>query len=61
VVTQTQAFDRLGQRYDLFIHSGGDHLAFAIQDRFSGAISALGSPVRATRPGAFTYRVVSEP
>lgn len=56
VLAQAQAFDRLGQRYDLLIHSGGDHLAFAIQDRFADAVRALGSPVRATRPGAFTYR-----
>ena len=56
VIALSQAFDTLGQRYDLFIHSGGDHLAFAIQDRFSDAVTALGNPVRVTNPGAFTYR-----
>jgi pimeloyl-ACP methyl ester carboxylesterase len=55
VLAQTQAFDQLGQRYHLFIHTGGDHLAFAIEDRFSDAVTALGKPARATAPGAFTY------
>lgn len=50
-----QAFDQAGQRYDLFIHTGADHLAFATEDRFSDAVAALGSPVRTTTPGAFTY------
>jgi hypothetical protein len=55
VVAQAQAFDTLGQRYNLFIHSGGDHLAFAVEDRFSDVVTALGSPVRTTNPGSFTY------
>jgi dienelactone hydrolase len=55
VIAQTQAFDHAGQRYDLFIHTGGDHLAFATEDRFSDAVAALGNPVRTTNPGAFTY------
>jgi dienelactone hydrolase len=55
VVAQAQAFDTLGQRYNLFIHTGGDHLAFAVEDRFSDVVTALGSPVRTTNPGSFTY------
>lgn len=56
VPTSYRPGSRVPLTYDLFIHSGGEHLAFAIQDRFSDAVSALGSPVRATRSGAFTYR-----
>jgi len=55
VLAQTQAFDRLGERYDLFIHTGGDHLAFAVEDRFADAVTALGSPVRESDPGRFVY------
>jgi pimeloyl-ACP methyl ester carboxylesterase len=55
VLAQAQAFDRLGQRYDLFIHTGGDHLAFAIEDRFSDVVTALGRPARAVNPGSFVY------
>ncbi|MGH2870417.1 MAG: prolyl oligopeptidase family serine peptidase [Solirubrobacteraceae bacterium] len=55
VLAQAQRFDNLGQRYDLFIHTGGDHLAFATEDRFGDVVSALGNPVRTTNPGAFTY------
>jgi dienelactone hydrolase len=55
VISQSQAFDTLGQRYDLFIHTGADHLGFAVEDRFSDAVAALGNPVRTVDPGAFTY------
>src|SRR6202012_5112872 len=55
VVSQAHAFDTAGQRYDLFIHTGGDHLAFATEDRFSDVVSALGHPVRVTNPAAFDY------
>jgi dienelactone hydrolase len=55
VLAQASAFDALGQRYDLFIHSGGDHLAFAVEDRFSDVVAALGSPARTVNPGSFTY------
>jgi dienelactone hydrolase len=55
VVAQAQAFDELGQRYNLFIHTGGDHLAFAVEDRFGDVVAALGNPVRTTDPGAFTF------
>jgi S-formylglutathione hydrolase FrmB len=55
VIAQAQAFDQATQRYDLFIHTGADHLAFATEDRFSDAVSALGNPVRVTDPGSFTY------
>jgi dienelactone hydrolase len=55
VIAQAQAFDRAAQRYDLFIHTGADHLAFATEDRFSDAVAALGNPVRTTNPRAFTY------
>ncbi len=55
VISQAQDFDRLGQRYNLFIHTGGDHLAFATEDRFGDVVSALGQPVRTVDPGAFTY------
>jgi pimeloyl-ACP methyl ester carboxylesterase len=55
VVAQGQAFDSLGQRYNLFIHTGGDHLAFATEDRFGDVVGALGKPVRTTNPGSFTY------
>ena len=40
VIAQAQAFDRAAQRYDLFIHTGADHLAFATEDRFSDAVAA---------------------
>jgi pimeloyl-ACP methyl ester carboxylesterase len=55
VVAQAQTFDSLGQRYHLFIHTGGDHLSFAIEDRFGDVVTALGNPVRTTDPGSFTY------
>jgi pimeloyl-ACP methyl ester carboxylesterase len=55
VVAQASAFDALGQRYNLFIHTGGDHLAFAVEDRFSDVVAALGSPVRTVNPGTFAY------
>jgi pimeloyl-ACP methyl ester carboxylesterase len=54
-ITEAEDFDKLGQRYDLFIHTGGDHLAFATEDRFSDAVAALGQPVRVQSPGQFTY------
>jgi pimeloyl-ACP methyl ester carboxylesterase len=54
-ITQAQDFDNLGQRYDLFIHTGGDHLAFASEDRFGDAVTALGMPVRKVNPGTFSY------
>ena len=56
VIAQAQGFDQLGQRYNLFIHTGADHLEFATEDRFGDVVSALGSPVRTTNPGVFTYR-----
>jgi pimeloyl-ACP methyl ester carboxylesterase len=55
VLAQVSAFDRLGERYDLFIHTGGDHLAFATEDRFDDAVAALGNPVRKTDPGSFSF------
>jgi pimeloyl-ACP methyl ester carboxylesterase len=55
VIAQAQQFDKLGQRYDLFIHTGADHLGFAVEDRFSDVVAALGKPVRTADPGAFTY------
>ncbi len=55
VVAQAQTFDRLGQRYHLFIHTGGDHLAFATEDRFGDVVTALGNPARTRNPGTFTY------
>lgn len=55
VISQAQDFDKLGQRYDLFIHTGGDHLAFASEDRFGDAVAAVGEPLRKVNPGFFTY------
>ena len=55
VLSQAQTFDRLGQRYNLFIHTRADHLAFATEDRFGDAVAALGRPLAVTEPGAFTY------
>jgi dienelactone hydrolase len=55
VISQAQVFDRLGQRYDLFIHTGGDHLAFSVEDRFGDAVARVGMPVRKVNPGTFTY------
>ena len=40
------------QRYNLFIHTGGDHLVYATEDKFSDAVAALGKPVRTVNPGA---------
>ncbi|HEY2651965.1 MAG TPA: prolyl oligopeptidase family serine peptidase [Solirubrobacteraceae bacterium] len=54
-ISQAEDFDKLGQRYDLFIHTGGDHLAFATEDRFGDAVAAVGEPVRKVNPGSFTY------
>ena len=54
-ISQAQDFNTLGQRYDLFIHTGGDHLAFATEDRFGDAVAAVGEPVLKTDPGRFTY------
>src|ERR1700689_4204707 len=51
VLAQAQAFDRLGERYNLFIHTGVDHLVFATEDRFSDVVNALGLPTRITNPG----------
>jgi hypothetical protein len=55
VISEAEDFDHLGQRYDLFIHTGADHLVFATEDRFSDVVSALGHPVRTVDPGAFSY------
>jgi hypothetical protein len=55
VISQAQVFDQLGQRYDLFIHTGGDHLAFSVEDRFGDAVAAVGMPVRTLNPGSFSY------
>jgi hypothetical protein len=55
VIAQAQTFDRLGQRYDLFIHTGADHNVYATEDRFGDTVAALGKPVRTTNPGSFSY------
>ncbi len=55
VIAQAQGFDKLDQRYNLFIHTGADHLGFATEDRFGDVVSALGAPVRTVNPGQFTY------
>ncbi len=55
VIAQARAFDQLGQRYDLFIHTGADHLIYATEDRFGDAVTALGDPTRTVNPGQFTY------
>jgi pimeloyl-ACP methyl ester carboxylesterase len=55
VIAQAEAFDQLNQRYDLFIHTGGDHLVYATEDRFGDAVAALGNPTLTTDPGSFTY------
>ncbi len=55
VIAQAKTFDSLNQRYDLFIHTGADHLIYATEDRFGDAVAALGKPTRTTSPGAFTY------
>jgi predicted esterase len=55
VISQAQDFDKLGQRYVLFIHTGGDHLAFSVEDRFQDAVAAVGMPVRTVNPGAFSF------
>jgi len=54
-IEEADQFAQLGQRYQLFLHSGGDHLVWATEDRFGDAVAALGEPVRTTDPGAFTY------
>ena len=54
-ITNAEVFDRLGQRYDLFIHTGADHLVYATEDRFGDAVAALGSPLRTVNPDRFTY------
>jgi hypothetical protein len=55
VIAQARTFDGLGQRYDLFIHTGADHLIYATEDRFGDAVAAVGKPVRKVNPGHFTY------
>jgi hypothetical protein len=54
-IHEADQFDALGQRYTLFLHSGGDHLAFATEDRFDDAVATLGEPVRKANPGRFSY------
>jgi len=54
-LNEADAFDALGQRYTLLLHSGADHIVFATEDRFDDAVAALGEPVRARRPGKFSY------
>jgi hypothetical protein len=55
VIDQARVFSSLGQRYDLFIHTGADHLIYATEDRFGDAVAALGSPALVSDPGSFTY------
>ncbi|WP_249009510.1 prolyl oligopeptidase family serine peptidase [Conexibacter sp. DBS9H8] len=55
VLAQANTFATLGERYQLFVHTGGDHLIYATEDRFGDAVTALGNPVRAVDPGSFTY------
>jgi dienelactone hydrolase len=55
VIAQAKTFDSLNQRYDLFIHTGADHLIYATEDRFGDSVAALGKPVRVTNPASFTY------
>lgn len=55
VIAQAQAFDQLDQRYNLFIHTGADHLVYATEDKFSDAVTALGKPVRTVNPGSFSF------
>jgi dienelactone hydrolase len=52
---EADQFDSLGQRYTLLLHTGGDHITFAIEDRFDDAVKALGEPRRASDPGQFSY------
>jgi hypothetical protein len=52
---EAQKFDTAGQRYQLLIHTGADHLVWSTEDRFDDAIADVGNPARVTRPGAFTY------
>jgi pimeloyl-ACP methyl ester carboxylesterase len=54
-VNEADQFDALGQRYTLLLHSGGDHITFAVEDRFDDAVAALGEPVRTRDPGRFSY------
>jgi hypothetical protein len=55
VIDQARVFDSLGQRYDLFIHTGADHLIYATEDRFGDAVAALGTPTLVSDPASFTY------
>lgn len=54
-ISEANQFDALGQRYTLLLHSGGDHITFATEDRFDDAVAALGEPVRELAPGKFSY------
>ena len=60
VIAQAQAFDGLGQRYDLFIHTGGDH--WASRSRTASATwSRARQPGADDQPGRLHLRLVSEP
>ena len=55
VLSEAHTFDTLGERYDLIVHTGGDHLIYATQDRFDDAVRALGNPFRVQNPGSFHF------
>jgi pimeloyl-ACP methyl ester carboxylesterase len=54
-LNEANQLDALGQRYTLLLHTGGEHLTFAIEDRFDDAVAALGEPTRTRDPAAFSY------
>jgi hypothetical protein len=60
-IEEGDEFRQLGQRFQLFLHSGADHIGWATEDRFGDALAALGSPVRTTDPGVFTYTWTPSP
>jgi dienelactone hydrolase len=45
----------LGQRYQLRLHAGGDHILWATEDRFDDAVAAIGMPARNLNPATFSY------
>jgi Esterase PHB depolymerase len=54
-IEEADDFQALGQRYELILHSGGDHIVWATEDRFGDAVAALGDPVRTLDPAVFSY------
>jgi pimeloyl-ACP methyl ester carboxylesterase len=52
---EAAVFKSLGYRFKFHLHVDGEHLVFAVQDRFDDAIAALGEPQLKINPPRFSY------